>query len=385
MAAGWHIKSIDVLTRKRWPAGLLRLKSLVAQAALLVRHRYKIPYRDLLVGWLHGFLGDRNIYYDFHRFPRRAFVSDTEQTRACRINGRSSYVLRNKLVFFHVVSGLGVETPRILAEGSPRGLVVFDGADSATDLESLIRAKKKVVIKPLLGAGGSGFNVAEWGGGTFLVNGSRVQKLPSFAEPYLVCEFVTQHEYAARLYPRTTNTIRLLTMFDDDSRKPFIAAASHRIGTAESFPVDNFGRGGLSVSIDLDTGTLGPATTFPRKGSLVWYDVHPETKERIAGVRVPRWESLKDQILSLAQKLAWIPYVGWDVVVTDRAFAVIEGNGAPGIVLQIHGPLLVDERVARFYERHGVIRKRPALEGALTGVAAAGAVVAEGSVGPARR
>jgi hypothetical protein len=192
-----------------------------------------------------------------------------------------------------------------------------------------------------------------------MVNGSSVARLPDFGDSYIVTEFLKQHQYAARIYPKTTNTLRVLTMWDDEeSRAPFVAFVIHRFGTARSFPVDNWGRGSLSAWVDGETGIVGPAAAAPTANSLEWHDSHPETKERIMGVKIPGWETIKARLLGLAGKCASVPYVGWDLVITDDGFSVIEGNNRTDVnLLQIHRPLLVDERVVRFYERQGVIRR----------------------------
>jgi D-alanine-D-alanine ligase-like ATP-grasp enzyme len=40
-----------------------------------------------------------------------------------------------------------------------------------------------------------------------------------------------------------------------------------------------------------------------------------------------------------------LPYIGWDIVVTENNFVVIEGNTKPGIEsMQILAPLLEKER-----------------------------------------
>ena len=38
---------------------------------------------------------------------------------------------------------------------------------------------------------------------------------------HLVCECVQQHEYARRLFPHSTNTIRFITLRDDDTLELF--------------------------------------------------------------------------------------------------------------------------------------------------------------------
>lgn len=52
------------------------------------------------------------------------------------------------------------------------------------------------------------------------------------------------------------------------------------------------------------------------------------------------------------------PYVEWDVVPTDEegGFAVLEANSYSGMkALQVHRPLLDDERVKRFYDAHDAL------------------------------
>lgn len=55
--------------------------------------------------------------------------------------------------------------------------------------------------------------------------------------------------------------------------------------------------------------------------------------------------------------LPFLNYVGWDVVVTDDGFKVIEGNNNTDIEIQMHRRLglLTQPRVQRFYEHHKVI------------------------------
>ena len=68
--------------------------------------------------------------------------------------------------------------------------------------------------------------------------------------------------------------------------------------------------------------------------------------------------TIRDRVLEVANARPFVPYVGWDVVVTgdDGEFSIIEGNSYPGLKsIQVHGPLLTDDRVERFYENCGVL------------------------------
>lgn len=171
----------------------------------------------------------------------------------------------------------------------------------------------------------------------------------------IVSEFVEQHAYARTIAPMATNTVRLLTMIDPDSGQPFIAAASHRFGTSSSAPADNFSSGGLAAAIDTETGRLGEvAVRSPevlKRGRS-----HPETGERITDVRVPDWSAVREVVLEAALTVSHLPYIGWDIVVTEDGPRILEGNHYPNVrTLQIHGPLLTDDRVESFYEHHGVV------------------------------
>jgi len=177
-------------------------------------------------------------------------------------------------------------------------------------------------------------------------------------DDYLVTEFIYQAEYSRKIFPDTTNTLRFLTMWDYDRMEPFIASAAHRIGSSRSFPVDNFkyGKGGLSAAVDLESGVLGKAARMSDEGGLEWHAGHPENGSRIEGVGLPLWPETKGEILRMAARLPYIPYIAWDVVMTDGGFSVLETNSTPGLaVLQIHEPLLRDPRVRRFYQAHKVI------------------------------
>jgi hypothetical protein len=199
----------------------------------------------------------------------------------------------------------------------------------------------------------------------WLVNGVRAsaRDLAALVEPlraYLITEFIEQAPYAAAVYPGAANTVRVLTLWDVETRRPFIAAAAHRFGTARGGPTDNFhsGWGGLSARIDLGSGVLGPAAMLSGQGRLVWCDRHPDTGAPIAGVTVERWGETVATILAVAARFPEAPAIGWDLVVTRAGCCVLEGNSPPQVaVWQVHGPLLRDPRVRRFYQAYGVLRR----------------------------
>jgi len=71
---------------------------------------------------------------------------------------------------------------------------------------------------------------------------------------------------------------------------------------------------------------------------------------------MPNWDLIKNEILNAASKIPFIHYIGWDVVITDDGYKVIEANNYSDVnLLQVHQPLLRDDRVLEFFKYHGII------------------------------
>lgn len=326
---------------------------------------FAVPLRTRVQLWRRGFLSESSVIYG--RAPTTLGEYLTDRDRALRtrsINRRFSELLDNKLLFETVVSGL-VDVPRNYAVVSKGRIVPLGRDHRVTDVTSLIQLcieQRGLVLKPATGGGGEGvFLLAADDAGSLHLNDTALSRsdlldVLGACDFSLVCAFVRQAAYARAIYARTTNTIRVLTMIDPDAGTPFLAAAVHRFGNATSYPADNWTQGGFCARVDPVTGELGPAVSYPRDGTLRFHEVHPETGALIRGVRVPRWRGVLEGVLVLAHAWSRLPYVGWDLVVTDHGFTVIEGNNFTDVnLLQVHEPLLRNPRVRRFYEYHGII------------------------------
>jgi hypothetical protein len=130
----------------------------------------------------------------------------------------------------------------------------------------------------------------------------------------------------------------------------------HRFGRSRSFPVDNFhqGRGGVCAAVDSGSQTLGTAVSLDRQNRREWHSVHPETGSQIEGVTIPGLAAALEGVLAAARCFPEATCVGWDLLITDGGFSILEANAPPGIVVsQAHAPLLADPRTARFFKSHG--------------------------------
>ena len=262
---------------------------------------------------------------------------------------------------------IGISSPRVLSF-IDRGAILFpNGDDTITELSQLIAAllekHRKLVLRPAFSGAGLGVFFLEIESKNYSLNGVNIDLngICVFLKKkryYLLTEFVPQADCFAKIYPDTTNTVRVLTIWDSDSKKPIIAAASLRIGSSRSYPIDNFhgGRGGFCSKIDLDSGEMGPCLSLSESGRLYRHDRHPETGGQVKGVMIPQWEKTKEKILIAATHFSGAPYVGWDIIITDDGCSFIEGNCPPGTaVWQAHTPLLRDERLRRFFEQQEIL------------------------------
>ena len=71
---------------------------------------------------------------------------------------------------------------------------------------------------------------------------------------------------------------------------------------------------------------------------------------RVTGIVIPHWSRVLAEVRRLTSAIPGSRYIGWDVVVTDEGPCFLEGNNRSGIaLLQVHKPLLLDERVRAFF------------------------------------
>lgn len=308
-----------------------------------------------------------SLIYDFERHPIEHYLPEYHRlVRTSRIN-RKPEVLHHKLLF-EAFFKAHLPVPRTLAwinRGLITALVENPRIDSHRALLAACRELRRLVFKPFGESGGNGFHLLAWEDGRLLLDGSPVSEEQLLAlerelRDCMITEFARQGEYAARVFHRATNSIRVLVLRDPyQGRRAFVPIAVHRFGSSRSAPVDSFQRGGFAAEVDLATGVLGKATTYPRTGKLEWFSRHPETGELIEGLRVPGWNAIVERLRAATEAYDFLDYVAWDVVAREDGFSVLEGNNHSGMIfLQVHRGLLADERVRAFFAYHHVIRQR---------------------------
>jgi hypothetical protein len=324
---------------------------------------HPLPLRRRLACLRHGFNTRTVFFYGTEGVPDpRLYVSDWQEWAFSRRPNRSyGLLLDDKLLFWLMMSGL---TPHVAAlEGfieQGRFSPLEGSGLAACPVGQLIAgAREPLVIKPARGYHGTGVAIIEPGAATLKVSGRSIP-LEAFVSGlrrgvHVVAPPIRQASYSRTVFPGSANSIRLMTVIDVDSGEPFVPFAVHRFGSVQTAPLDAFFRGGVAAPIDIPTGRMGPALALPREGRRS-IEAHPDTGARITGVAIPGWQAICEHMLGVARQLPFLPYIGWDIIVTDDGFVINEGNTDPSLrLLQTFAPALGDERFARFLRRYRAV------------------------------
>lgn len=324
---------------------------------------FSVPLSKKIEFALMGFSANEYVWYQLDKNDYRQYISEYERLKSRCINGDYKFILDNKIVFEEIFSQY-TRVPRnyaLIIDGNVRALHGYPiNNENAVEF---LRTSGKTVLKWIDRGGGGGTYVFESRGEELLANGQPVTKAQIEAilnreGEALLCEYVTQSDFAASLYPYTTNTIRIVCARKKGEYQASIIAAIQRIGCKESIPVDNAHSGGLTCSIELDTGRIsyGIARLGKMENRMKKFDFHPDTDSRISGKVIPNWDAIKTEVLALTNNVPYLNFVAWDVLLTEEGFCIIEGNASSGcgIFQMEHG--VRDSALGDIYRSYGVIK-----------------------------
>lgn len=194
---------------------------------------------------------------------------------------------------------------------------------SIEDLEKFLSNNEEFMVKPKDGLGGMGVYKE------YKKNIKDINEFYNYLKNnnLFIEEYVKQNKDINKLCKESVNTIRIMT-FSYNGKSEIVYAAM-RIGNGVN-NVDNFHQGGMGCKIDLEKGILiGDAIDK----DLNHFVVHPKSKVKFDGFKIPYWEEAKKLVLDASKVNNNIHLVGWDVAITDDGPTLIEGNRRPGFDL----------------------------------------------------
>lgn len=338
---------------------IIRIKNFTRMIKKERKSPIKTTFWEKFFCYSKGFLSESFLIYNFKNNNPKFYLSDYHRfVRTPFININFGYLIDNKflfeLYFSNAIKSLGlVNSGSIFYKETVKPL--------ASSITSLLDQGHNLVIKPLGGGGGFGIIFLSSSLQGHCINGypyTEDSLLAMLKSPkgYILYDHFIQQGFSSNFYPQSLNTLRVVTMINPENSEPFIPIAVHRFGTSQSGNVDNWSNGGLSSCIDIETGIMGKAVAYPRRGKLEWHSIHPDTGIPIEGVKVPNWDKVKSEVLKSAKNISMIHYIGWDVVLSNNEIFILEANTNSDVnLLQVHKPLLAISGVTEFFKSKGVL------------------------------
>lgn len=326
---------------------------------VFVKNKFKVSFfTKLRANLFGGYLADQYVLYDFANRDKCDYLSEFDWYRSRYINEPFDFAFNNKVVCTELLKDhiKFAENYYIINKGVPHDFE--NGPVSYEEIYERLKKEGSLFIKPFAMGKGNGVHRFEYENGIASIDGKAYSEsgfidfLKSL-DGYIICETIKQHSYSDRIYDKTTNTIRFITMRDTQTHKMKVFFAVQRIGTSQTIPVDNGSKGGLVAKIDLETGELSEARCLQRLGS---WDVHPDSGNPIKGVKIPGWQEIKAEMLDVCKKIPYMDFIAWDLLVTEEGICVIEANTSSGVnIIQLWGGQKRGE-LGDFFRHYNVIR-----------------------------
>ena len=328
------------------------------QLVLKEHHNFKLPIYHKLRAIKYSFSSDFYYLFELNKNNPKDYMSDYQRTLTREINKNYLMLFDNKIVFEKVFSKY-IPIPKTIMI-IENGIYDREGNDITINSLNHILKKDEYIIKPTADTGGGmgvkllkriNDNCFELDKKQY--DSKELYNCLSKMKGNIVTEYIKQHQYSEKINPTSVNTIRIITLRDPNTNEYIIPAAVHRFGSKKSNVVDNASSGGFITNIDVETGTLLETKTF---SSLESFKVHPDTHEKIYGTKIPHFEEIKKELLKTAKKFPYIPFIAWDVVVTEDSFSIIEINASSGLgIFQIFGSLK-NTKLGDFYKHYGYFK-----------------------------
>lgn len=250
-------------------------------------------------------------------------------------------LLTNKYIHKHMLLGLGIPTPELLATAGKDYEV-----RSCEDLRICLRAWNfDIIIKPISSSGGTDVLGLGWDNGRFL--GKQGEEWSAdliwehinkhWDKGYMIERRVFNVGQTAKINPHCLNTFRIITIRSLDG-KWHVPVHMIKFGSGNAC-VDNVSAGGIIAHLD-DQGVVTKAL-----GDQFTQEIthHPDTGLPIVGFQAEGFKEAVALALKTSPKFVMFGTIGWDIAFTADGPMIIEGNTLWGTKYQqFFGPVIDD-------------------------------------------
>jgi hypothetical protein len=260
----------------------------------------------------------------YRRFRR---MRDTYNLKLRGVNFNYACLLHDKFVFGQFASSLQFPVPKNIAlfENGQVNWLDTMKTDSLENLAADVTMNIDGFCKQLAGLQGQGAFPLRIEAGK-IYSGDKEITVAELKKKmngrYLWQHRVYQHPAMGRLHPDSVNTLRIVTFNVNGRIEVFCGVL--RMGV-NGKSVDNWGAGGISIPIDMETGRVKEEGFFkPRYGGRV--KVHPNSGVTFLNYEIPFFKESLELIRQFHRHLYGIHSIGWDIAITPAGPIFIEAN-----------------------------------------------------------
>lgn len=291
----------------------------------------------LWAAWRQGFSSVQAVYHGITGINGHDFFPDIDRYLfTIRTNRHVWPILHDKVIFD---SFMRERLPITAAAGCFVG-GSFMPTDPQTDYTAFLRrveSGERFVVKPAQGGKGYGIKHLQRDGNIIRLGADTaardsIDSLWPELDYHLIVPFQQPHPRLASLFPDSVNTLRI-TVFKNPGEPARLFSPLLRIGTRQSAPMDNFSQGGMLAAIDPESGCTVAACRRDERFRRQTVERHPDSDAELLGVEIPRWPEIRDTLLAFHDRHPCFDFVGWDVLVGESEWFVIEGNHNPDLDL----------------------------------------------------
>lgn len=298
-------------------------KNVTADDTIIIQHLYASIY----CYWKYGCSVDEYFYLNL------AYKSDIEIKEYVTIREKILYTnYLNKIEDAHLLNNKW-DAYCLFREYYRRDVILIESEKDFELFRTFATKHHKFVVKPTDSGLGQGVHLIEMEENcdetalhnvfnSILVEANEnCTKFANITEKsVLLEEVIKQSEIMASLHPQSVNAVRVTTV--RKGKDVYILYPWIKIGNGGQFVV-SAAYGSMVAGINPITGIIN---TPGIKENREKYICHPDTGTSILGLVIPRWDELICQVKEMALKLESIRYVGWDMVLTDNGWCMMEGN-----------------------------------------------------------
>ena len=217
----------------------------------------------------------------------------------------------------------------------------------------LLKDKGEIAAKLLFGSRQIGFTKFAYFEDSFFINDKEaseeeLKKAISSMENYLMTEYIIPYKDIHKIFPTCSTPIRFMIINDEEGFR--IVGSLIRFETNRTAFNDDRS-GGIFCGVDIEDGTIFNPIRFDANMNIIPALVHPDTGEEIKG-RVKNWSSIIDLLTKIGGYLPQLCLLGYDIIVTEDSFKIIEINSLQGLgLMEVFHQIMTNDSNRRFFNK----------------------------------